>query len=84
MLSIHSQTMENVEEQDNSRYLFKNRIPKETVIYFTQIVIIYIVILSCIVNISLGKGDCGLWSNLLSSCLGYLLPSPTLKPKQIV
>ena len=74
--------MDNEEEEGPTCCLFKKDIAVQTVIYFTQVIIIYIVIVWCLINISLDRGDCGVWTNLLSSCLGYLLPSPTLKLKK--
>lgn len=52
--------------------------PKQEVVFFAQIICIYIVIIACIVNLSLRIGESNMWVALLSSCLGYLLPSPTL------
>lgn len=52
---------------------------KTQVVYFSQIIIIYIIIITCILNLSLKNGDSNLWTALLSSSLGYLLPSPKLK-----
>lgn len=52
---------------------------KSQVVYFTQIILIYIIILTCILNLSLKNGDSNLWTALLSSCIGYVLPSPKLK-----
>jgi len=54
------------------------KIPKTKIVFFSQVVLIYIVVLTSIVNISLGSTQ-QLWFLLLSSCLGYLLPSPSLK-----
>ena len=73
--------MDNEERNMRGWNLCHNNVNKQVVIYVSQIVIIYIVIISCIANISLEKGDTRLWTTLLSSCLGYLLPAPTLKPK---
>ena len=72
----------NADRREDKWTFFKTDTTKQAVIYFTQIIIIYIVIISCIINIAIGKGDNKLWTTLLSSCLGYLLPSPTLKPKE--
>ena len=57
------------------------RLPKEEVIYFSQIVAIYIIIVACVVNLSLGGGNASLWSSLLSGSVGYLLPSPKIRKK---
>ena len=54
------------------------KLPQSEVVYFTQVLLIYIVIITCIINLSRGEGDSNLWTCLLSSCLGYLLPNPKL------
>ena len=54
------------------------RLPQSEVVYFTQVVLIYIVIITCIVNLSRGAGDSNLWTCLMSSSLGYLLPNPRI------
>ena len=58
--------------------LFGEICPKQEVVFFAQVICIYVVIIACIVNLSLQLGESNLWVALLSSCLGYLLPSPTL------
>ena len=59
------------------RVLGKN-FPRVEVVFFTQVFLIYIIVTACVVNLSLGRGDSNLWTCLLSSCLGYLLPNPKL------
>lgn len=54
------------------------RIPKSKVIYFCQVVIIYIVVIASLVNLSLHQENQALWSSLLSACIGYVLPAPQL------
>ena len=58
--------------------LLGKRLPQNEVVYFTQVVLIFTVIITCIVNLSRGQGDSNLWTCLLSSCLGYLLPNPKI------
>ena len=58
--------------------------PKSQIIFFGQIIIIYIVIGVSLINLSIGNGDSNLWSALLCSCLGYLLPSPSIKQREDV
>ena len=53
-------------------------IPKEEIVFFSQVILIYIVSITCIVNLALGVGDSTLWASLLSGGLGYLLPAPSL------
>lgn len=49
-------------------------------VYFFQVFLIYIIVITCIVNLSLGKDEQKIWIVLLSSSLGYLLPNPSIKP----
>ena len=51
--------------------------PKKAFIF--QIIIIYIVIITCIINLSLKNGTSELWVSLLSYSLGCILPSPKIK-----
>ena len=51
--------------------------PRSEVRYFCQVTILYVVIFTCLANLSVGSGKLNaLWISLLSSCIGYLLPSP--------
>ena len=57
---------------------------KSPVVFFAQIIILYIVIIVSIINLSLqdcGSSSCAcdLWTTLLSSSIAYLLPNPSLK-----
>lgn len=67
-----------------SRWSFgKTKVPKSEIVFFTQALIILIVIVACICNLS--KAECEnetLWSTLLASCLGYMLPAPTISKKK--
>ena len=57
--------------------------PRSEVKYCVQVVILYIVILTCLINLSIGKSDLNaLWISLLSSCIGYLLPSPYISKRK--
>jgi len=50
----------------------------KVVAYFSQVLAIFVVIVACIINLSLGDDKSELWSSLLSGALGYLLPNPKL------
>lgn len=58
--------------------IFSKKFPKNKVIYFTQIVLVYAVALTALINLSLNRDNQSLWSSLLSACIGYLLPAPQL------
>lgn len=66
-------------ESSRSKWpLFGTLVPKNEVIFICQVVILYIVIITCIINLSLKNGDSNLWVALLSSSLGIMLPQPTI------
>jgi hypothetical protein len=58
--------------------IFGKNVPKSEIVFFTQVIILYTVIIVSIYNLSVGKGS-DLWVALLSSSLGYILPAPQLK-----
>ena len=60
-------------------HLFGTACPKEEIVFLCQVVVLYTVILISIYNLTTGHGDSNLWTALLSSSLGYLLPNPTLR-----
>lgn len=55
------------------------RVAKNQITYFSQIGIIYGIIITAIAHLSLQSPDKELWLVLLSSSLGYILPTPGLK-----
>ena len=57
-------------------------VPRREVIFFVQVIILYVVICVSLANLTLGVGNQTLWSSLLAGSLGYLLPSPTIGKKQ--
>lgn len=59
-------------------------IPKQEVVYFCQIIALYVVIGIGLVNITIQNGDANLWLSLLAGSIGYLLPNPTLKKETII
>lgn len=54
-------------------------LPATEIIFFAQIGIVYITVITAIINLSLGNEPFDLWITLLSSCLGYILPSPQMR-----
>jgi hypothetical protein len=62
--------------------VFGKLVPRLEIVFLTQMVIIYVVIVVALVNLSRNQGDgqAGkVWIALLSSCLGYMLPNPKLE-----
>jgi hypothetical protein len=58
--------------------LCKNREPKNRLTYMSQIFAIYFVLVVSIIQLCLQSED-RIWLILLSSTLGYILPTPGLK-----
>ncbi len=68
--------VEDVVDAADGWHLFGTECPKEEIVFFCQDIILYTVIVVSIYN---GHGDSTLWTALLSSSLGCLLPNPPLK-----
>ena len=68
----------NVEDQWK---LFGRRVPKQEAVFFSQVILIYLVVITCILNLSLTSSNSTLWTALLSSSLGIILPSPSIKSR---
>ena len=57
-------------------------IPSSEIVFFSQILVVYIIIITCIINLSLSNGPHDLWVALMSSSLGYILPSPAIAKRK--
>lgn len=53
--------------------------PKEQLVFLSQISIIFIVVITCVVNLSLRDDKIGVWTSLLGLSLGSILPEPKYK-----
>ena len=67
------------EEDSTPWHLFGTVCPKEEIVFLCQVIVLYTVILISIYNLITGLENYNLWTALLSSSLGYLLPNPTLR-----
>ena len=56
-----------------------NEITHRHIIYYCQITVICVIVITCLLNLSLSDDKDCVWSTLLSACIGYLLPPPKLK-----
>ena len=63
----------------DGRHIFGCECPKEEIVFLCQVIILYTVIVVSIYNLTVAHDDSTLWTALLSSSLGYLLPNPSLK-----
>lgn len=67
------------ENGSGRRNVMGNRLPNSETVYFCRMIVVYVIIITSIVNLSLQNGKNELWITLLSSANVYALPSPTLK-----
>ena len=73
-----TRSVDDVVDAADGWHLFDTECTKEEIVLFCQL-ILYTVIVVSIYNMSVGHGDSTLWTALLSSWLGYLLPNPQLQ-----
>ena len=59
-----------------NRSVFSKKLPRAEITYFSQIFLIFFIVLASVVNLSLGTAHQELWLTLLSSAVGVLLPAP--------
>ena len=67
------------ESQSDKWHVLGTHVPKTEIVYFCQMIIVYIIIITSVINLSTQNGSSELWISLLSSCIGYALPNPKLK-----
>ena len=58
--------------------MFGRKLPRSEIVFFCQTFLIYVVVVTSLVNLTLKNGPINLWIALLGSCLGYLLPHPSI------
>lgn len=59
--------------------IFRPVAKADIVVFTAQVVLLFIVVITSLVNLTLNKGNTNLWTMVLTSCLGYMLPNPRLK-----
>ena len=68
------------EESNTSNWrAFGYKFPRSEAVFVVQALILYIVIITSLVNLTIDNEPSTLWTALLSSCLGYMLPCPSIK-----
>ena len=62
-----------------------SKVPRKEVVFFCQMLVLYTVIITCIINLSVGSGkQTELWIILLSTCLGAALPNPRMEDSKTI
>ena len=59
-------------------HFWGHKLPKSEIVFFVQIIIVYIVVIVSIANLTYGRSNDKVWIAFLSSSLGYILPNPKL------
>ena len=66
--------------QEEGRWCISGRrVPRSELVYLCQVIIIYTIIIISLYHLSQQRDDRELWTALLSSSIGYLLPNPKIK-----
>jgi len=74
--------MESNSDQGSATLRFCNRkFPRTEIVFLAQILLLYTVAITALVNLTLNTPQRELWIILLSSALGYILPNPKIKKK---
>jgi len=69
------------ESNASTKWDFFGRVlPRAEIVFFVQVIMVYVVVIVSIVNLTIGRTDEKLWIALLSSGIGYILPNPSLRP----
>ena len=59
--------------------VFGKKLSRNLMVYFTQIIMIYIIISVSLYQLTNNSSNTELWISLLSANIGYILPSPKIK-----
>jgi hypothetical protein len=57
--------------------------PRSAVVFIAQIITVLIIVITAALKLSLSDEDSSVWLVLLSSAVGFILPTPALKKKRI-
>jgi positive regulator of sigma E activity len=53
--------------------------PRSEAVFFSQLLLIFIVVITALFNLTTESEHYTMWTALLSSCLGYVMPHPRIK-----
>ena len=63
--------------------IFGWAVPKNQVIFFAQLLAIFLLMITSIINLSLEKGESKVWITFLAGSFSSLLPAPVLKMEKL-
>jgi hypothetical protein len=56
----------------------------DLILFTVQVVIIFVVVCTSLINLTLGYGNQNLWTVVLTSSLGYVMPNPKIKIDEVL
>ena len=72
-------SIEDVVDASDGWHILGTECHKGEIVFLCQVVVLYTVIVVSIYNLTVDPGYSTLWTALLSSSLGYLLPNQSMK-----
>ena len=73
-----------LQKQNSTKWtVFGYKFPSSEIVFFSQMIIILIVVLASVYNLSTHDKNVSLWTTLLSGSLGYVLPNPSIHSRTI-
>jgi len=76
--TVQTPMVTSLSQSSDSWVILGRKLPRGEIVFFCQMIILFTVILTCIINLSLGR-ESEMWLILLSTSLGAVLPNPDLK-----
>ena len=58
-----------------------HKVPRTEIVFATQVFVVFVVVVVSLYNITTNHPNLNLWTILLSSSLGYILPNPRLETR---
>ena len=55
----------------------------DLILFTVQVTVILVVVIASLINLTYQKGDQNLWTVVLTSSLGYIMPNPKIKIEDI-
>lgn len=63
----------------DSASVISTRARPDVVLFSVQVFVIVVVVIASLINLTYYKENINLWTMILTSCLGYLMPNPRFK-----
>ena len=54
-------------------------VPRNEIVFFVQVIFALTIILACIIHLALKDENSQFWMVMLSGCMGYIMPNPSMK-----